>query len=418
MNRMSTRSPSTTLIPGKASDLVLKRSPLLLRPLLKRLTDARVSAISLILPNGQRFTVGHAQSDVQIPLVRLHRRRVVVKSAFSGMMGWAESFMDGDWSCDNLVALTDWAMHNESALKEAFQEQSLARLLINLWHKKRDNTREGSRKNIAYHYDLGNAFYKRWLDETMTYSSAYFAGQSRTLKEAQEAKYQRILELSETQPGDRILEIGCGWGGFAETVARHDEHTQLYGVTLSKEQLEYAKARISSLEADQRVTLSYQDYRDVQTTFDRIVSIEMFEAVGEPHWRTYFETLNRSLNEGGTAVLQVICIAPERFDYYRSHADFIQRYIFPGGMLPTAQIMHQLAAQHGFEVEVDEEFGLDYAETLRQWREQFMADWESIHPMGYDERFKRMWEYYLCYCESGFRYGSIDVRFFKLRKTA
>jgi cyclopropane-fatty-acyl-phospholipid synthase len=418
MNRMSTRSSTTTLIPGKSTDHAIKKSPLLLRPLLKRLTDAKVSAISIILPNGQRFAVGHPQSDVQIPIVRIHRHRVVAKSAFSGMMGWAESYMDGDWSCDNLIALTDWAMHNENALKEAFQEKSIARALINLWHKKRDNTREGSRKNIAYHYDLGNAFYQRWLDSTMTYSSAYFAGHSRTLADAQKAKYQRILELSEAQSGDHILEIGCGWGGFAHTVAEHDASMQLYGVTLSNEQLEYAKTRIQSIGANNRIQLNYQDYRDIDKRFDRVVSIEMFEAVGEPHWHTYFESLNHALNQGGTAVLQVICIAPERFDYYRSHADFIQRYIFPGGMLPTANIMHQLAAQHGFEIELDEEFGLDYAETLRQWRESFLAEWESIHPMGYDERFKRMWEYYLCYCESGFRFGSIDVRFFKLRKTA
>ncbi|WP_370239213.1 class I SAM-dependent methyltransferase [Neptunomonas phycophila] len=387
----------------------------LLRKLISTLNAANITAIHIVTKSGDRIAIGHPNSDVAAPVIKLKRNRAILKSSVNGLLGWAESYMAGDWECDSLITLTDWAMYNEDALRTAFAGRSISALINRIWHRLNDNSKRGSRKNIAYHYDLGNNFYQEWLDETMTYSSALYEDTSLTLAQAQNAKYQRILSMSEAKSGDRILEIGCGWGGFAETVSEQD-NLSLYGVTLSKEQLAYANHRVAQLEANDRIKLAFQDYRDIDQTFERIVSIEMFEAVGEAHWDTYFQKLYTSLKPGGTAVLQIICIEPKRFENYRNNADFIQRYIFPGGMLPTAEKVRDLTQAHGMHMEEQLEFGLDYAETLRQWRETFMQRWESIKPQGYDERFKRMWEYYLAYCESGFRYRSIDVRLFKIRK--
>lgn len=417
MNRMQPTSKPRDLIKphAKQKNHTLHGHGWLVRALINTLNAADITAVSVVTKNGERITLGQPNNDVAMPVIKLTRNRAVVKSSLNGLMGWAESYMAGDWDCDSLITLTDWAMHNEVPLRKAFAGRSINAFANRFWHRLNDNSKRGSRKNIAYHYDLGNHFYESWLDDTMTYSSALFEDTNLSLAHAQNAKYQRILSMSEAQPGDRILEIGCGWGGFAETVSEH-EQLSLYGVTLSKEQLNYAQNRMKQLNAHDRIQLAFQDYRDINQTFDRIVSIEMFEAVGEAHWDTYFQTLYTSLKPGGTAVLQVICIEPGRFDTYRNSADFIQRYIFPGGMLPTAQTMCDLTHAHGMAIEEQLEFGLDYAETLRQWRDTFLRRWDKIKPQGYDERFRRMWEFYLAYCESGFRYRSIDVRLFKIRK--
>lgn len=276
-----------------------------------------------------------------------------------------------------------------------------------LRHGLNRNSRRGSRANIAFHYDLGNDFYRLWLDRSMTYSSAIFADPQEALAQAQVRKYRRLLDSLEAKPGDHILEIGCGWGGFAELAAR--EGYRITGLTLSREQLDFARQRIEAAGLSDRVELRLQDYRDLRGQFDHVVSIEMFEAVGEAYWSTYFDTVYRVLRPGGRAALQVITIDERVFDSYRRNADFIQLYIFPGGMLPSVSRFNRAAEQAGLRPGEQAFFGRDYAETLRRWHRQVVAHAEVLPALGYDERFLRTWRYYLSYCEAGFATGRTDL---------
>ncbi|WP_345900863.1 cyclopropane-fatty-acyl-phospholipid synthase family protein, partial [Martelella sp. UBA3392] len=286
-----------------------------------------------------------------------------------------------------------------------------------LRHKLRRNSKSGSRRNIAFHYDLGNAFYKLWLDETMTYSSALYEGRDRSLSEAQTAKYDRIIARLQIGPEDRVLEIGCGWGGFAEhAAARTGCHVT--GLTLSKEQAKYARERLAASGLSDRTDIRLEDYRDCKGTFDKIVSIEMFEAVGEENWPVFFKTVNERLTPGGTAVIQSIAIEHHRLDDYRRNPDFIQAYIFPGGMLPSIETFKKGAGSAGLAVKDLFSFGKDYARTLLEWERRFLAEWDAIRPLGFDDRFQRMWRYYLNYCATGFDAGRIDVAQFHLIKPA
>jgi cyclopropane-fatty-acyl-phospholipid synthase len=271
------------------------------------------------------------------------------------------------------------------------------------------NSRAGSRRNIHAHYDLGNAFYAQWLDRSMTYSSALFDAAGRDLAAAQARKYQALCERTGIGPDDHVLEIGCGWGGFAEHVASRIG-ARVTALTISREQHEFARRRIAEIGLADRVEVRLQDYRDETGSYDRIASIEMFEAVGKEYWPTYFGQLRDRLKPGGTAGLQVITIRDEFFATYSREIDFIRRYIFPGGMLPTPSIMRDLGLRAGLPLVSERVFGLDYARTLAEWRDRFLQAWPTIRPLGFDERFKRIWQYYLCYCEAGFRAGSIDVR--------
>jgi cyclopropane-fatty-acyl-phospholipid synthase len=283
----------------------------------------------------------------------------------------------------------------------------LSRWLDRLQHRRRRNDRRGSRRNIAFHYDLGNDFYRLWLDPGMTYSAALFAETGEPLEAAQTRKYQRILDRLDARPGQHILEIGCGWGGFAEHAAR--QGYQVTGVTLSREQLAHAQERIATAGLSDRVELRLQDYRDLTGTFDQVVSIEMFEAVGEQYWPAYFEMVRRVLAPGGRASLQVITIADGIFAQYRRGTDFIQKYVFPGGMLPSVPAFDAAARAAGLAV-VDRAFhGLDYADTLRRWDAAFCAARDRVADLGFDERFLRLWRYYLGYCEAGFRTGRVDL---------
>jgi cyclopropane-fatty-acyl-phospholipid synthase len=274
------------------------------------------------------------------------------------------------------------------------------------------NTKTGSRRNIAFHYDLGNDFYRTWLDASMTYSSALYSRPDQGLEAAQERKLARILALLEMEEGHRVLEIGCGWGDLAARLAKSGCHVT--GLTLSKEQLAHARALAQAEGIAGRTDLRLQDYRDVGGRYDRVVSIEMLEAVGERYWPTYFSTVRERLAPGGRAVLQVITIDEERFKTYRRSADFIQRYIFPGGMLPTRSIVAREAAQAGLRLVAEETFGASYALTLAEWRRRFFAAWPAIERLGFPPAFRRLWEYYLCYCEAGFRAGVIDVGLYVL----
>ncbi|CAM5471358.1 class I SAM-dependent methyltransferase [Mesorhizobium sp. UC22_110] len=370
--------------------------------------------ITIVLPSGDRIEHSAARSGPSATLI-IHDWRAIRRLLSHGDLGFAESYIDGDWSSPDLVALLELAARNIAVLDGSISGFWPARVLNRIRHVLRPNSRAGSRKNISFHYDLGNAFYECWLDRSMTYSSALYAQPNQTLEEAQEAKLSRVEELLDLRGGENVLEIGCGWGTLAMRLARAASHVT--GVTLSTEQLAYARKRVEQETLVDRVNLQLTDYRDVDGSYDRIVSIEMLEAVGEAYWPAYFETLHERLNVGGKAVLQVITIDEARYEAYRGSPDFIQRHIFPGGMLPTKAIIAEQGAQAGLKLVSTQMFGQSYAATLSEWRKRFLASWPDIVEMGFPERFRRLWDYYLCYCEAGFRTVTIDVGFFVFTKS-
>lgn len=325
-----------------------------------------------------------------------------------GDIGLAEAYIAGRVNSNDLTELLLLGALNEQAVEQAIHGRWWATLALRLRHWLRPNTRAGSRKNIHAHYDIGNAFYSLWLDSTMTYSAALFEGDpARSLAEAQSAKYQRILNELGARPGQHILEVGCGWGGFAEHAARAG--CRVTGITISQAQLEYAQQRIAATGLQDLVELKLLDYRDLEGQFDHVVSIEMFEAVGENYWPGYFAMLRDRLRPGGRAVVQSITIADAKFERYRSGTDFIQQYIFPGGMLPSPSRFREVAATQGLAVAEMHDFGLDYAETLRHWHVRFNNVAAQVQAQGFDERFMRTWRFYLAYCEAGFRAQATGV---------
>lgn len=382
-------------------------------PLRGLLARIRHGQLTLTLPDGRRV---EAKGELPGPRaeLRLHRWRPALRMAMQGDLGFAFSYRDEDWSSPDLTALLSFGIANEEALGALADARGPARWIAKLLHRANANTRRGSRHNIAAHYDLGNKFYRQWLDDSMLYSSAlYGAGaRDRTLEEAQANRVARILELMDLRPGQRVLEIGCGWGTLAAEMAKRG--VSVVGVTLSTEQLAFARERARQWGVEERVDLRLQDYRDVDGQFDRIVSIEMIEAVGEAYWPIYFETLRDRLIPGGHAVIQAITIAESQFEHYRASPDFIQRCIFPGGMLPTPERMAQQARRVGMGFSTELRFGRDYARTLAEWRARFLAAWPAIERQGFDQPFKRLWEYYLCYCEAGFLAGRVDVGLYRV----
>jgi len=290
------------------------------------------------------------------------------------------------------------------------------RLANRLAHSLNANTKSGSRRNIEAHYDLGNEFYRQWLDSSMLYSSAVFDETTSTLEDAQANKLRRIAEKLHLSGGETILEIGCGWGALATHLAREHD-AKVTGITLSPSQLAFANDAVTKADQSDRIDLRLQDYRDTHGRYDRIVSIEMFEAVGEAYWPSYFETLKSCLKPGGRAVLQVISIDEDRFETYRRKADFIQRYIFPGGFLPSQNAIEKSVEKSGLKLCEKELFGISYARTLAEWRLRFDAKWQTIALLGFDDRFRRLWDYYLCYCEAGFAEGAIDVGFYVIENS-
>lgn len=369
--------------------------------------------ITVVLPCGDRIEHSGARSGPHATLV-LHSWRAIRRLLSHGDLGFAEGYIDGDWSSPDLVALLELAARNIAVLDRSISGFWPARMFNRMHHVLRANSKTGSRRNISFHYDLGNAFYECWLDPTMTYSSALYAHPNQTLEEAQQAKLSRIEELMNLRGGEHVLEIGCGWGALAMRLARAG--ARVTGITLSTEQLAFSRKRREQEMLVDRTALELTDYRDVEGSYDRIVSIEMLEAVGEAYWPAYFETLHKRLNVGGIAVLQVITIDEARFEAYRGSPDFIQRHIFPGGMLPTKAIIAEQGAQSGLKLVSTQSFGQSYAATLAEWRKRFLASWPSIMDMGFSERFRRLWDYYLCYCEAGFRAATIDVGFYVLAK--
>ncbi len=382
----------------------------LLRRLLGR---TRRGQLTLTLPGGRCLEVAGREPGPHA-VMRLHRWRTLLRLMLQGDLGLALSFRNGDWDSPDLLALLEFGLANESAWGSLLEGSGPTRWLARLAHLARANTRRGSRHNIAFHYDLGNAFYRHWLDDSMLYSSALFEGDADTLEAAQAHHLARIVEMLAVPPEAEVLEIGCGWGTLAATLAR-DCGAHVTGLTLSTEQLAFARERAADWGVGERADLRLQDYRDVQGQFDRIVSIEMIEAVGEAYWPTYFATLRDRLKPGGVAVLQAITIADEHFESYRHSADFIQRCIFPGGMLPCPRALREHAERAGFVIDEEHWFGPSYARTLAQWRSRFLANWPGIERLGFDDAFKRLWTYYLCYCEAGFRSRRVDVGLFRLR---
>ncbi|WP_245290916.1 SAM-dependent methyltransferase [Methyloligella halotolerans] len=363
--------------------------------------------LRLTLPSGDTISRGRAGDTLKAD-IEIHRWRGL-RRMLAGELGFTAGYLDGDWSTSDLASLLELCIRNEDVLRQRRSVAMLAHLGHKLAHLARANTRRGSRRNISAHYDLGNAFYSAWLDEGMNYSSGLYRRGNETLEEAQEIKLARAIELLDVANGEDVLEIGCGWGGLAEKLAKAG--CPVTGITLSKEQLDHAKDRLAS---HARAEMRLEDYREHIGVHDRIVSIEMLEAVGERYWPLYFRKLRDSLRDGGVAVLQAITIEEARFEDYRRYPDFIQQHIFPGGMLPTVSIVTREAAKAGLRLVQQESFGPSYARTLAEWRKRFVEAWPRLKPLGFDERFRRLWEYYLVYCETGFKTGSIDVSLFKL----
>jgi cyclopropane-fatty-acyl-phospholipid synthase len=382
--------------------------PWLVRRALAYALEIRAGSLAVLLPGGTRLRfVGRDPGPAAEIVVRDYR--FANRLLTGGDIGFAEAWVRNEWDTPDLTAFLELFCVNHEAVKTLLPGNPLARWLQWLRHKLNRNTRTGSRRNIHAHYDLGNAFYSRWLDPTMTYSSALFAPGDNDLSSAQNRKYRALAEAGGIRAGDHVLEIGCGWGGFAEFAAG-EIGCRVTALTISREQFDWASRRIQEAGLAERVQIRLQDYRDEAGQYDRIASIEMFEAVGEEYWPTFFGQLRDRLRPGGTAALQVITIQERFWEVYRKEIDFIRRYIFPGGMLPTVSRLREEGGRAGLSVLSERAFGQDYARTLADWRTRFRLSWPELQPLGFDERFRRLWEYYFAYCESGFRSGNIDVR--------
>jgi cyclopropane-fatty-acyl-phospholipid synthase len=378
----------------------------------KLLNNVSKGRLRVMLPGGGVIEKSGEHEGTEATLV-LHRWRALRRLILNGDIGFAEGYIEDDWSTPDLTALIRFAAQNNDAFGGSTRGSLPMRLINRLGHRLNANTKRGSRRNIEAHYDLGNEFYRQWLDSSMLYSSAIFDDTTPTLEAAQLKKLNRIVDKLQLNGGESVLEIGCGWGALAIHLATQAD-ANVTGLTLSPSQLNWAKAAAEKTDKAEHINLRLEDYRDVEGKFDRIVSVEMFEAVGEAYWPSYFETLKRCLKPGARAVLQIISIEPARFDNYRRNADFIQKYIFPGGFLPSDEALERAIGRAGLSLTDTELFGQSYARTLAEWRQRFHARWQTISLLGFDDRFRRLWDYYLCYCEAGFTEGTINVGFYTI----
>ncbi len=393
----------------------LKNAPFIARMLMRGMLKFQWGRMIVQLPDGQALCFeGSATGGTGILIV--HDYAMARRVATGGNVGLAEAYLDGQWDSPDVTAMLEVFSQNTAHVRALFQASPLTAFATRILHTMRRNTKRQARRNIEAHYDLGNRFYETWLDHTMTYSSALFEKHTDDLATAQEAKYAALARSMDLQADHRVLEIGCGWGGFAEHAAR-TIGCHVTGITISKEQYDYARERASRAGLTDKIDIQYCDYRDVSGTFDRIASIEMFEAVGERYWPQFFETVRNRLAPEGQAGLQIITIADDHFESYRQSVDFIQRYIFPGGMLPSPEALEAQTARVGLEIAQTKTFGADYARTLAAWRARFVEAWPQVKEQGFDERFKRLWTYYLSYCEAGFRSGATNVCQMVLKRT-
>ena len=340
--------------------------------------------------------------------IRIHNSGIFERLLREGQLGFCDAYLDGQWSTPDLQAFMDYIHADNDEVFDSFPGQKLVQFYERFRFWLRGNSKGQARKNISYHYDLGNDFYGLWLDKTMTYSSAIFEDGQDSLEKAQTAKYASMVDQMGVKAGDHVLEIGCGWGGFAEYAAK-DRGLNVTCLTISKEQIKYAQDRINTAGLTELVKFKLQDYRDETGVYDGIASIEMFEAVGEKYWPSYFQTVHDRLKPGAHATLQIITVRNDRFEVYRKGVDFIQKYIFPGGMLPSPEVLAQQVEKAGLNVVKSIEFGESYSQTLRRWHDTFNDKWDQVVAMGFDDRFRRMWNFYLTSCAATFHYGNCDV---------
>ena len=396
---MDSQNPQIKLLPDQ-------NAPIAIKLLYQVLANCQYGCLHISTDNDTFLVEGeHPGPDANITIH--NPLKIIRKLSRDGYICFAEAYMQADWDTDNLSDFLYWATLNLAALSAHLEANRFVRLFNRLRHLTRRNSQRGSRRNISAHYDLGNDFYHLWLDSTITYSSAVFTNEHYTLEQAQNQKYEQLLTSLNAKPGQHILEVGCGWGGFAEHAAK--QGYRVTGVTLSTEQLYWAIHRIADAGLSDLVELRLQDYRNIEDQFDHIVSIEMFEAVGESYWPSFFDTLFARFKPGGRIALQTITISHAYFDQYRQNVDFIQRYIFPGGMLPSPEVFADHVKQAGFYLERAESYGKDYEKTVLAWHQRFNDVVHQVEHLGYDDAFIRMWRYYLSYCEAGFKDGRTSV---------
>lgn len=363
--------------------------------------------VTFVTPDGRALRL-RSEAGGPSAIIRIRNFRFIRRALMAGDIGFAEAYAAGEWETPDLTAVLSVFSLNFQNLTHVTEGNPFVGVLNFLGHVLNANSRRGSRRNIHAHYDLGNAFYSRWLDPSMTYSSARYQNGADSLEAAQKEKYGALARRMGLSAGQDVLEIGCGWGGFAEFAAG-EIGARVTGITISKEQHDFARRRIFEAGLAERADIQLIDYRDVTGVFDRVASIEMFEAVGEKYWPTYFQAVHDRLKPDGRAGLQIITIQDDLFEGYRRRADFIQRYIFPGGMLISESRLRQETARAGLSWNEPDRFGQDYAATLGIWKQRFGAAWDDIRRLGFDERFRRIWDFYLSYCEAGFRTARTDV---------
>jgi cyclopropane-fatty-acyl-phospholipid synthase len=368
----------------------------------------RRGTLDITLPDGRQIRFGGMEPGPAAAMT-VNSYAFAWRLMKGGDVGIAEAYLRGEWDTPDLTQFLYIFCVNHDLISPMFELKTVARVVQTVQHWLKRNTRGQAKRNIYAHYDIGNAFYKSWLDSSMTYSSALFEDDANDLTAAQQNKYRRLAEAINLQPEQTVLEIGCGWGGFAEFAAK-TYGVKVVGLTISREQRDFAQQRIFEAGLSERVEIRFQDYRDERDQYDRIASIEMIEAVGEEFWPNYFSQLRDRLLPHGLAGIQAITIRDSMFQSYRREVDFIQRYVFPGGMLPSPAVLKSLGDRFGIPVIKERIFGQDYARTLASWRNNFRQAWPNLTPLGFDERFRRLWEYYLAYCEAGFLSGNIDVR--------
>ena len=371
--------------------------------------------LDFVLRDGRVFRA-EGREPGPVAELHLHNYEIFSRLIREGDLGFCEAYLDEWWSTPDLMAFLD-LVHANDEMFDGYPGGGIVRAFENFRFWLQSNSKRQAKKNISHHYDLGNEFYGLWLDDTMTYSSALFRTGQESLEKAQELKYAQMIDEMGAQPGDHVLEIGCGWGGFAEYAAK-ERGLRVTGLTISEEQFKYAKDRIAKAGLSDLVEFKMQDYRDETGLYDGIASIEMFEAVGEKYWPVYFNTVKARLKPGKTATFQIITVQHKRWEVYRKGVDFIQKYIFPGGMLPSPVVLRQEIERAGLNVVRSVEFGESYSTTLRRWHEVFNARWDEIAALGFDDRFRRMWNFYLCSCATTFHSGNCDVTQITIAKPA
>jgi cyclopropane-fatty-acyl-phospholipid synthase len=372
--------------------------------------------LDMVLPDGRRF---RAEGTKPGPVAEMdiHDADIFARLIREGDLGFCEAYLEGGWSTPDLQSFMDLVHHDNEAVYDGFPGMGLLRAYEKLRFWLQSNSKGQAKKNISYHYDLGNDFYSLWLDDTMTYSSALFRTGQESLERAQIQKYASMVDQMGAKPGDHVLEIGCGWGGFAEYAAK-ERGLRVTGLTISKEQRDYAVERMKRAGLSDRVEIKLQDYRDETGTYDGIASIEMFEAVGEKYWPVYFNTVRERLKPGANATLQIITVEDRRWEVYKRGVDFIQKFIFPGGMLPCPRVLRAEVERAGLTVARSVEFGESYSQTLRRWHQTFNERWDEIALHGFDDRFRRMWNFYLTSCAATFHSGNCDVTQITVTKPA